>query len=433
MKKVAICLSGEARSLEVTKQYYESFNKIEGYEFSFFIATWDSNFNKQVQSFLNLKKYCILKEKDYLKHTSLGKISNNFKYSFLLKKCNLLKQQYELENNIQFDCVIITRIDTIILNQVRGLEQFFNDLSYVEFNPLVSFTGDNMRYNQDHAFMDDNFIVLNSLTSDIYSNIHFFYYGNTMNKRNFSLEINAYMLRYYSIVNNNSSAHLQIIRPCAVYDWLDKLKDVDYLSKNFDNIFNPIKKSINNNRIQSRINGAVIFDLRKKNFILDKLGYLSFLEVYLDNVAMRYRDTNTTLLVDQGIKIKIEKLNLQIRGKQKDFNIIENRTLKKVLQETNEQVYFLASPKHFLSFQHNNFYSDANNYDLSILTHRGEILKSCFAIKNSFKDKLIESDFDSIEEIDFKKLSSKTNNIQKQEVIEVIDLEQVKSIYQQVT
>ena len=55
MKKVAICLSGEARALEVTKRFYDTFASIDGYEVSIFIATWQSNYTDALSSIKNLK------------------------------------------------------------------------------------------------------------------------------------------------------------------------------------------------------------------------------------------------------------------------------------------------------------------------------------------------------------------------------------------
>ena len=48
MKKIAICLSGEARSLELTKPFYETICKLEEYDVSFFITTWTSNFDNKI-------------------------------------------------------------------------------------------------------------------------------------------------------------------------------------------------------------------------------------------------------------------------------------------------------------------------------------------------------------------------------------------------
>ena len=208
MKKIAICLSGEARSLELTKPFYETICKLEEYDVSFFITTWTSNFDNKIQSFKNLKKHGIFKEEDYLKQTTFTKTSNNYKYSFLLKACNLLKQQYELENNINFDSVIISRLDTILHYPEDMFSQYFNVIDNINYSPLVTFTADSLRYNSDHRFLDDNFLMTNSITSDLYSNIHFTYFGHKMNRRRHSLETNAFIVQYYNILKSSKLRNL---------------------------------------------------------------------------------------------------------------------------------------------------------------------------------------------------------------------------------
>ena len=108
MKRVAICLSGEARSLEVTKDLFKSVENISDYQFDFFISTWKSGYDTTVKCFPHLKGCSILDESKYIEHTKIIKESNNFKYSFLLKHCNLLKQQYEYKNKLVSKVVLPT-------------------------------------------------------------------------------------------------------------------------------------------------------------------------------------------------------------------------------------------------------------------------------------------------------------------------------------
>ena len=431
MKKIAICLSGEARSLELTKPFYETICKLEEYDVSFFITTWTSNFDNKIQSFKNLKKHGIFKEEDYLKQTTFTKTSNNYKYSFLLKACNLLKQQYELENNINFDSVIISRLDTILHYPEDMFSQYFNVIDNINYSPLVTFTADSLRYNSDHRFLDDNFLMTNSITSDLYSNIHFTYFGHKMNRRRHSLETNAFIVQYYNILNHPNFGTYTIIRPYSVHNWLRTFTEVPISKDNTIHYFKSLGRSVNNTRVQTSIkNCALIIDLRNKNYIYDKIGYGTFLELYLDSLAIRFRDTTVVLLVDKNKKQGILDLNLHSRGKQRKFSIYENRSLKEVLLEEKQEYYYLTTPTKFLDFNHNFFYLDCPKNDISYFTQNNKSLNFTIIIKDTVKSKLLEYPFEYIEDIDLDKFSSTFDKVQRHEIKKATDLNKVRKTYE---
>tara|TARA_X000001036_G_C20690094_1_gene809081 strand:- start:632 stop:1315 length:684 start_codon:yes stop_codon:yes gene_type:complete len=116
MNRIAVCISGEMRYWEVVSHIYESWNV------DFFISTWDttnrnknnypykfhgnSNINNDLLRTLNPKKY------DFLSRKIEDRIKFNLpKYYYLIYRCNLLKTQYELEQNFVYDCVLVTRPD----------------------------------------------------------------------------------------------------------------------------------------------------------------------------------------------------------------------------------------------------------------------------------------------------------------------------------
>ena len=235
MKRVAICLSGETRAFDLTKKLFSSLQGTEEYSIDFFIATWDSNYTSEFLYFPNLKGCEILKDKEWKEHTNIRFKSNNFKYSFLLKKCNLLKQKYELDNNFTYDCVVISRIDVIFKHLLRGIDNFLEEQERYDFEGLVVKANDEINYNDKNTpILDDNFCITNSLTSDLYTNIHFLYYGKTTNKLSHSLEINAYILRRFNILTTNASASVAIIRPSNVHLWIEALvrnNALDYKSE----------------------------------------------------------------------------------------------------------------------------------------------------------------------------------------------------------
>ena len=416
MKRVAICLSGEARSLEVTKDLFKSVENISDYQFDFFISTWKSGYDTTVKCFPHLKGCSILDESKYIEHTKIIKESNNFKYSFLLKHCNLLKQQYEYKNNFQYDCVIVTRLDIIFTNLINGLNQFFEDSERNSFNGLTIFTNDNIKLNNSMVQVDDNFSMMNSVTSDVYTNIHFLYYKDISNKRNHSLEINAYIVKRLGITYRQSVCSIIIIRPSSVYQWISTLtknRALDYTWKDFRNKVINTKKSLNNLRIQSHVVGHVIIDLRDKQFMFDKIGYRTFLEAYFDNLAFRPKHSKVIYLTDKNKNLK---------------EVIKSCIKNEVRPQ--EDLIMVTKPKRFLNFQYNNFYESAQYHDISYLTNNEKPINDIVIFKKEAKDKILDLQFNSIEDIDLNTFSSSFANTLTMPILDSTDLINVRNIYQ---
>ena len=433
MKRVAICLSGETRAFDLTKKLFSSLQGTEEYSIDFFIATWDSNYTSEFLYFPNLKGCEILKDKEWKEHTNIRFKSNNFKYSFLLKKCNLLKQKYELDNNFTYDCVVISRIDVIFKHLLRGIDNFLEEQERYDFEGLVVKANDEINYNDKNTpILDDNFCITNSLTSDLYTNIHFLYYGKTTNKLSHSLEINAYILRRFNILTTNASASVAIIRPSNVHLWIEALvrnNALDYkIRNNFDIGFKNAREEINNLRLQTSFNGSVIIDIRNKDFVFDKLGYLSFLEQFILNLAFKADHSKVIFLGNKGVKNKIEKLNLKINS----YEVIENETIKKVLTLIDSKNILFTSPNSFISFQHNFFYDQCINYDLAYLhdKHSKTPYSFLFTIKDSIKNKFLDLNFDSLEDIDLKEFSKEIESVLRHNIYDITDIDKVKNIYQ---
>lgn len=434
MKRVAICLSGETRALDLTKKFFNTLQDIEQYSIDIFIATWDSNYSKEFSFFRNLKGYEIFKEDEWKKHTTQGYVSNNFKYSFLLKKCNLLKQKYELENNFTYDCVVISRIDVIFKNIQDGIRQLISEQEESQVKGLVIYANDAIRYcDKNTPVIDDNFCITNSLTSDIYTNIHFLYYGKTVNKFSHSLEINAHIMRRFNIIYNGSAATVSIVRPTNEYSWiylLNKNKIFSYKQiEEFQVNLKNVKQSVNNVRLQVNFPGAIIIDLRKKDFVFEKLGYLSLLEQFILNLGTRLNQSKVVFLGDKGITEKINKLKLGI----KNYEIVEEKTLKQTLQKETSNKIIITSPKNFISFQHNFFYHDCVDYDLGYLNYKESEKKAypyLFSLNNETKNKLLKLDFNYIEDINLIEFSKEVNKVLHQELYQATDIDKVKNIYQ---
>lgn len=182
--KIAICLSGELRTYkDCLENISKFFNRISHPDFDieldYFIHTWDKNDYKPqykktknisnavldidyIKSYINLVNY---------KQETGGKIEMiGWKSMFYsIQYCNLLKQNYEVENNFTYDMVIRTRFD-IFFNFD------FNFYIHPMYEQTVYTTSGIARFSDElNCFnFDDVFFYGTSSTMNIMSNIYSF-------------------------------------------------------------------------------------------------------------------------------------------------------------------------------------------------------------------------------------------------------------------
>jgi hypothetical protein len=106
-RRIAVCFYGQTRLYELLNNYYSKWNEQDDYQFDFFVHTWDDFSDKS----------CF----DYFTETEFGDPSkldltttNCVLMTFSLQKVNLLKLNYELNNNFVYDYVIATRTDVLM-------------------------------------------------------------------------------------------------------------------------------------------------------------------------------------------------------------------------------------------------------------------------------------------------------------------------------
>jgi hypothetical protein len=137
--KIALCLSGQPRSLQ-EGFHYHSRNLIEEFEVDVFVHSWNSDFNGKV---LRLYKPTKHKFEDYL----FGK-EHDIKYEYeggrhdawpprnalhgfySIYQANRLKCEYEKENGFVYDWVVRSRFD-YALNVIINFKQLENHFLYV--------------------------------------------------------------------------------------------------------------------------------------------------------------------------------------------------------------------------------------------------------------------------------------------------------------
>jgi len=183
--KTAICLHGLARgsSTPAYGAYKEKFatllSKIG--DADVFIHSWDTDISEELVEIFNPISYKIENQKNFTeeldrlkdinKSHNTGEIQYNLfnMLSFLYsrKRSVDLKRQYEIENNIKYDCVLISRFDVGFHNS--GL----NKTSHLNFNLNLDMEKVYQAYwDQLNAGSSDHWYYSNSDNIDIISTIY---------------------------------------------------------------------------------------------------------------------------------------------------------------------------------------------------------------------------------------------------------------------
>jgi len=169
--KVAICIAGEMRYWEITKDIFNSFDA------DIFISTWDTNDRQDNYPYKfhgnNNMNIDIINSLDNLKEAEFlpKEIENKFtfnipKYWYLIHRCNLLKTKQEVKKNFKYDLVLITRPD--VLYDKNSL----NSLSY-ELDELCVYSSEiNNRPEYFGLGTMDISAYGTSSTMDIYSSLY---------------------------------------------------------------------------------------------------------------------------------------------------------------------------------------------------------------------------------------------------------------------
>lgn len=189
--KIAVCLSGQSRTFrDCSESIKRFFSSSRGNKFYFFGHTWNSNNYKVFVD--NKFEYpeedldSELLRKDLLNHFNLedlvisSSIANNSWNSSLKSAMisNFLKQKYEAENNMMFDCVVRARFDVCYRSDIR----FDETIESIQEKALYSNFGF-MAHEYYLPNPDDVIYSGSSLTMDIIDSI----YNYTSNNRFFNL------------------------------------------------------------------------------------------------------------------------------------------------------------------------------------------------------------------------------------------------------
>jgi len=168
-KKIALCLSGQPRSVELAFPYVKN-NILGGNDVTVFTFSW----GKDNQNILDLYKPALANVReqnvvpDFSQYTRFPPPQPNWKVKdpklstwsqlYAIAECNELKKQYEKENNMKFDWVIRSRFDFAI-NAHIPFEELDNSKLYIP----------NCRMTPARDFGNDQFAFSSSENMDKYS------------------------------------------------------------------------------------------------------------------------------------------------------------------------------------------------------------------------------------------------------------------------
>ena len=169
--KVAICIAGEMRYWEITKNIFNSFDA------DIFISTWDTNDRQDNYPYKfhgnkNINDEIVdgldnLAEVEFLPKEIENKFTFNIpKYWYLIHRCNILKTKREVKENFKYDCVIVTRPDSILKkNMIRRIPKKLDEL-YV-YSSKISPSDETFGFQTM-----DSLSYGTSSTMDIYSSLY---------------------------------------------------------------------------------------------------------------------------------------------------------------------------------------------------------------------------------------------------------------------
>jgi hypothetical protein len=226
-KRIAICFFGQTRLFELIDHIYSKWNdKSEKYIFDFYVSTWDefddkSSFDYFVKSeFLNPKKIGIPRDQG---HTLL--------MSYSLQRVNILKLDYELENNFVYDYVMYTRSDVLMDfgDVLKVLDEYV--LKNKELKILAC---SNIELHGEDWYLGSDFLFMGtSFSMDIHSSMYKYYFmlKNEWNHRASGHAIHASYIKHNDIPVDKIKLSHHVVRPRRDIDVIRKnIKDPDLVS-----------------------------------------------------------------------------------------------------------------------------------------------------------------------------------------------------------
>ena len=168
--RIALCLSGQSRFVE--EGYYFLFKNLFDFKnIDVFVHTWEDNECDKVLDFYNPISYIIEPQRyditfdnknlDYKQENANSGNFVHYSMFYSMKKSNELKLNYETENNFKYDCVIKSRFDNALLNE----------LDVASYN-LSNLNAEFILQGQGVTKLSDWFLFSNSHNIDVMCMLH---------------------------------------------------------------------------------------------------------------------------------------------------------------------------------------------------------------------------------------------------------------------
>jgi hypothetical protein len=179
--KIAICLSGMVRNFENT---YPSFKKfiIDEHNPDIFFSGYPNSKGFEyceskiielyspkkiiIQEYTDDLRKMICNNEEKYKARPETKVNNFLSQMYNIKKCDLLRQEYEKENNFKYDVVIRSRIDVFYFKKFEEKELQMAQFGYILIPTEWDFKTVNIRA------VSDSFAMTNSKNMTKYSNLY---------------------------------------------------------------------------------------------------------------------------------------------------------------------------------------------------------------------------------------------------------------------
>ena len=113
MIRVAVLLSGQIRHWQTASKLFKFWNGMDSeVNYDFFISTWDDSYRGENAKDADLSM-CVASE--VLPPSIIDPMGKDFvRYPYLLKRANLLKNAYEIEQGFKYNTVLATRPDVFL-------------------------------------------------------------------------------------------------------------------------------------------------------------------------------------------------------------------------------------------------------------------------------------------------------------------------------
>jgi hypothetical protein len=234
--RIAVILAGQLRYWDITSKIFEMYNQIDSnIQYDFFLSTWDDAYFDVKYEITNksfLKAYELINPT--IINPTHDPLEDYRRYPYLLKRVNQLKNDYQREYDIKYDCVISTRPDVFFsLHTLFEITQLINNSSGDKITPNTIYADNagisekmtipNLKYTGVYHFtMADFFVIGHENAINIHANIFDDMYVNSIQPN-----LGVHITPAEHIINNKlnckgMSAWVQLVRHTHV-DMLTKL------------------------------------------------------------------------------------------------------------------------------------------------------------------------------------------------------------------